>query len=156
MNYIERNSKVTAHDATLWHSRLGTFHRYSTQKTRSSIHTTEDKIEQIIGIQLKMVLYSCHHKLYWSQQMRYPPVADIKSLKRFQKLRSFIHFVDNNTYEEGFQRTFQDPAGNWQFTRTMYQNYTWRVPRSRWTDHPHQNKIQNISSPPLSDVRNKF
>ncbi len=32
--------------------------------------------------------------------MRFPQVADVMPIKRFEKLRSFIHFVDNNTYDQ--------------------------------------------------------
>ena len=36
---------------------------------------------------------------YWSQDMRYPPVADIMPRGRFQKLKRYLHIVDNMTYD---------------------------------------------------------
>ena len=40
------------------------------------------------------------YKLYWSQKLRYPAIANQMPLKRFEKLRSNLHFVDNNRLEE--------------------------------------------------------
>ena len=74
---------------------------YSTQKRFTSINTNKSEIEQFIGMQLKMgIVQLPSYKLYWSQQMRYPPVADVMPIKRYEKLRSFVHFVDNATYDQ--------------------------------------------------------
>lgn len=40
------------------------------------------------------------YRMYWSQNMRCPQIADGTPLKRFDKVRRFIHFVDNSNYEE--------------------------------------------------------
>ena len=32
--------------------------------------------------------------------MRYSPVADVLPLKRFDKVKRFLHFVDNATFDE--------------------------------------------------------
>ena len=45
---------------------------------------------------------------YWSTELRYPAIADIMPLKRFEKLRRYLHFVDNNTYNQaGEDRLFK-------------------------------------------------
>ena len=75
---------------------------YSTQKSGSSVNTSRSEIEQYIGMHIKMGVISLPaYTLYWSNEMRYPPIAEIMSLKRFQKLRRFLHFVDNSTFKEG-------------------------------------------------------
>ncbi len=38
-------------------------------------------------------------KMYWSQKLRYPAIADQMPLKRYEKLRSNLHFVDNSVME---------------------------------------------------------
>ena len=75
---------------------------YSTQKTTSSESTTTEEIEKFIGMHMKMgVMRLPSYKMYWSQQMRYPAIADIMPLKRYVKLRSSLHFVDNNPHQPG-------------------------------------------------------
>ncbi len=39
------------------------------------------------------------YKLYWVNQIRYHPVADIMPLKRYEKLKQYLHFVYNTTYD---------------------------------------------------------
>ena len=73
---------------------------YSTQMTGHSINTNKDEMEQFLGMHMKMgIVYMPSHPLYWSRKTRYAPVADVMSLKRFGKLRQFLHFVDNMTYD---------------------------------------------------------
>ena len=40
------------------------------------------------------------YEYYWSRELCYPPIADVMPLKRFEKLRRFLHVVDNDTYDE--------------------------------------------------------
>ena len=55
---------------------------YSTQKRFTSINMNKSEIQQFIGIQLKMgIVQLPSYKLYWSQQMRYPPVAGVMPIK---------------------------------------------------------------------------
>ena len=35
-------------------------------------------------------------RMYWSQHTRIPLIADIISVKRFEKIKKYIHFCDNN------------------------------------------------------------
>ena len=39
------------------------------------------------------------YKLYWSKQMRHPPVADVMPVNRFEKLRSFLHIINKNNLD---------------------------------------------------------
>ena len=39
------------------------------------------------------------YALYWSNKLCYPPIAESMPLKCFEKLRCFLHVVDNNTYD---------------------------------------------------------
>jgi hypothetical protein len=74
---------------------------YSTQKTGTSINTNTKETEQLIGMHLKMgIIQLPSYKLYWSQKMRYPAIADQMPFKRHEKLLSHLHFVDNNDMEE--------------------------------------------------------
>ncbi|CAB4043729.1 Hypothetical predicted protein, partial [Paramuricea clavata] len=70
---------------------------YSTQQTGSSINTTKQEAEQLTGMHLKMgIIKLPSYKMYWSQKVRFPAVADIMPLKRYEKIRSNLHFVDNS------------------------------------------------------------
>ena len=62
---------------------------------------TKNEIEQLIGMQMKMGIIQLPSYLwYWSQNLQYAPIADVFPLKRYQKLRQYLHFVDNMTYDE--------------------------------------------------------
>ena len=74
---------------------------YSMHKTGDSIKTDKDEIQKYVGIHLRMgVVQLPSYRMYWSQNMRCPQIADVMPLKRFDKLKRFIHFVDNSKYEE--------------------------------------------------------
>ena len=40
------------------------------------------------------------YQYFWSQQLRYPLIADKMLIQRFQKLRRFVNFVDNSTQND--------------------------------------------------------
>ena len=74
---------------------------YSTQKSGASMNTLNNEVEIFIGMHMKMgIIKLLSYKLYWSQKLRYPAIANQMSLKRFEKLRSNLHFVHNNRLEE--------------------------------------------------------
>lgn len=65
------------------------------------MNTNKNEVEQLIGMNMKMgIVHLPSYTLYWSTQMRYPAIADVMPLKRFEKLRRFLHFVDNTTYDQ--------------------------------------------------------
>lgn len=38
--------------------------------------------------------------MYWSQETRYEPIASTMTIKRYKKLREFLHVVDNSEKEK--------------------------------------------------------
>jgi hypothetical protein len=74
---------------------------YSVQKSGASINTSHSELEQFIGMHIKMgVVNLPSYTHYWSRELRYPSVADVMPRKRFEKLRRYLHFVDNMTYDK--------------------------------------------------------
>ena len=70
---------------------------YSYQNKQKNINTTEEEIRSLIGVMMKMGIVSLpSYKCYWSQQLRYSPVADVMSRNRFQLLLENLHFVNND------------------------------------------------------------
>ncbi len=59
---------------------------YSTQKTSSPINTTKEETEQLMGIHLRRgIVQLPSYKMYWSQKMRIPAIADRMPLTRYEK-----------------------------------------------------------------------
>jgi hypothetical protein len=59
--------------------------------------TDKNEIEQYIGVLLRMgIVRMPSLPMYWSQEMRYGPVADVISRNRFREIHRFLHFSDNN------------------------------------------------------------
>ena len=93
---------------------------YSTQKSVVSVNTGRSEIEQFIGMHIKMDVMSLPaYTLYWSNVVRYSPIADIMSLKRFQDLRRFLHFVDNSEFKEGASDKLFKVKPIVEFTKSM-------------------------------------
>ncbi|XP_047518990.1 piggyBac transposable element-derived protein 4-like [Pieris napi] len=61
-----------------------------------SINITTDDIRDFIAITLLMgVVQMPSYRDYWSNALRYPLVANIMTLKKYEKIRRYLHFVDN-------------------------------------------------------------
>ena len=74
---------------------------YSYQKKQKNIMTTEEEIRSLIGVTMKMGIVSLpSYKCYWSQQLRYSPVADTMSRNRFQLLLENLLFVNNDEIDK--------------------------------------------------------
>lgn len=70
---------------------------YSLQEKDRSIKVTKEEILDFLAINLLMGIVAMpSYKDYWKTNFRYAQVADIMPLKRFQQIRRFIHFADNN------------------------------------------------------------
>ena len=71
--------------------------KYATEKNGKAWNFTAKEIEIYIGIYFLMGLVNMP-KLddYWKSELRYSNIADNMGRNRFQKLHSFLHFVDNN------------------------------------------------------------
>lgn len=73
---------------------------YSVQKSGTNVKTTKEEMEQFIGIQMRMGIVSMpRYQNFWAAETRYAPVADTMSLKRYEKLRQFLHANDNSTID---------------------------------------------------------
>lgn len=69
---------------------------YSVQETSSSVNTNCSELEQFIGILIYMgIIVMPSYTDYWAQATNSERVSQIFSLKRFQKLRRYIHFSNN-------------------------------------------------------------
>lgn len=74
---------------------------YSVQKTGKSVNVTVEEMKSFIGMQIVMgIVRMPRYEYYWSRELRYPAVADVMPLKRFEQLRRFLHVVDNDTFDE--------------------------------------------------------
>ena len=70
---------------------------YSVQSNGRSIQTDENEIEQLIGMMIMMGVISYpQYRMHWSPETRIPVIADTISLTRFENLKRFLHFNDNN------------------------------------------------------------
>ena len=79
---------------------------YSVQEQGSSVCTTKDEVEVLLGIQMKMGLIKIpKYELYWDSRTRYEPIASAMPLKRYKKLRQFLHVNDNSKKWREYART---------------------------------------------------
>ncbi|CAH0728216.1 unnamed protein product, partial [Brenthis ino] len=70
---------------------------YSVQQTGRSIQASENEMRDFISIHILMGIVEMPCYLdYWSNSFRYGQIADIMTLKRYQQIRRFLHFSDNN------------------------------------------------------------
>ncbi|KAF9422927.1 hypothetical protein HW555_001470 [Spodoptera exigua] len=70
---------------------------YSVQQTGKSIQVSEDEMRDFISMHIMMGIVEMPCYLdYWSNKFRYGQIADVMPLKRYQQIRRFLHFNDNN------------------------------------------------------------
>ncbi|GFY47161.1 chimeric ERCC6-PGBD3 protein [Trichonephila inaurata madagascariensis] len=70
---------------------------YSVRETGKSIKLTENEFNDFLAIHIIMGIVEMPSYLdYWSQKFRYDNVAEIMPLKRYQPIRRYLHFIDNN------------------------------------------------------------
>ena len=61
---------------------------YSVQKSGTSINTNKDEISSFIGIHILMgIVQLPNYKAYWTRELRFPPVADVMPITRYEELR---------------------------------------------------------------------
>lgn len=69
---------------------------YSVQKDGISVNTNKVEMEQFVGIHvITGIVHMPSYRDFWRKETRYPPVADIMSRNRFDKLRTYMHVNDN-------------------------------------------------------------
>lgn len=77
------------------------FNQYSVQKTGISAQFTVGDTKDFIAIELLMgVIKLPAYTDYWSKTTRIPQVGDVMSLKKYQKVRKFLHFSDNTLTDD--------------------------------------------------------
>lgn len=72
---------------------------YSTQKRDKCVNTNITEIRKLIGMHILMGIVkvpTC--RLLWSKSLRFPQIADVIPLGRFELLKRSLHVVDNTTY----------------------------------------------------------
>lgn len=70
---------------------------YSVQEIGRPIQLTVDELKDFISIHLLMGIVQMPSYLdYWSTKFHYGKVADIMPLKRYQQIRRWLHFANNN------------------------------------------------------------
>ena len=73
---------------------------YSCQKSGKSINVNREELMSLMGIRMKMGIVKLpSYKLYWSQELRYSPIADVMPRNRYQLLTSNLHFVNNDNVD---------------------------------------------------------
>lgn len=78
---------------------------YSVQEDGVSVCTTAQEVEQFIGLYYQMGLVQMPNiRAYWEAETRFPPVADIMSRNRFEKLKRMLHFEDNLSVTEEMKK----------------------------------------------------
>ena len=74
---------------------------YSVQKSGSNVKTTPEEIEQFIGMNMMMGIFTFpRFDLYWAERTRYAPIADVMPIRRYKKIRQYLHVVDNTIKDE--------------------------------------------------------
>ena len=91
LNYFQFFWKVSLHEVLVEQTNL-----YNMLKTGKSININKNEIKQFIGIQIYMSIIALPaYFMYWSEKTRYAPISDARSIKRYRKLRQFIHPAEN-------------------------------------------------------------
>ena len=81
---------------------------YRVQKSGTLVNTTKDEISSFIGIHILMGIAQLpNYKAYWSRELRFPPVADVMPINRYEKLSQYLHFVDNNAPNNDNDKLFK-------------------------------------------------
>jgi hypothetical protein len=74
---------------------------YSVQKKGKSINVSKKEVEQFLGIEIIMGIVDMPaYTDYWAYETRYPQIADIMPLKRYEQIKSNIHFADNTLIDD--------------------------------------------------------
>ena len=70
---------------------------YSMQQSGTSIATNKHEIEKYIGIIMTMLYVKLPtQRMYWTNRFRIPSIANLMTVKHFEKLKRYIHFNNND------------------------------------------------------------
>ena len=74
---------------------------YAMQKDCAAVSTSKGEIEQFIGMQMLMsVVQLPKYEMYWANETRYAPIADVMGRNRYKTLRQYLHVNDNSLLED--------------------------------------------------------
>ena len=69
---------------------------YAVLRRGSSINVTVDEIRKFIGISIYMgIIKFPQYRMYWSSEYRFPLIADVMGLTRYEMIKQYLHFNDN-------------------------------------------------------------
>ena len=81
---------------------------YSVQKCLKSVDTNIDEIKTLIGMEILMgIIVLPSYRNYWSRSLRFPIIADAMPRNRYELLRRYIHFVDNDAEHDVNDKLFK-------------------------------------------------
>ncbi|XP_048106446.1 piggyBac transposable element-derived protein 2 [Alosa alosa] len=98
---VNRGDQQTVHNTNM----------YALQKGKENLAVTSEEMQIFLGINMIMgyIRYP-KARMYWSSEdgLRLGIIADAMSVNRFEQILSYLHFVDNYTYEpENTDRLFK-------------------------------------------------
>ena len=71
------------------------------QKNCAAVSTSKGEIEQFIGMQMLMsVVQLPKYEMYWANETRYAPIADVMGRNRYKTLRRYLHVNGNSLLED--------------------------------------------------------
>lgn len=74
---------------------------YSVQQQGKSICVTKKEIEIVLGIEIIMGIVKMPAiEDYWSNDLRFEPIASAMGIKRYRSIKRFLHFCDNTTVDK--------------------------------------------------------
>lgn len=74
---------------------------YSVQQQGKSICVTKKEIEILLGIEIIMGIVKMPAiEDYWSNDLRFEPIASAMGIKRYKSIKRFLHFCDNTNVDK--------------------------------------------------------
>lgn len=74
---------------------------YSVQQQGKSICVTRKEIEIVLGIEIIMGIVKMPAiEDYWSNDLRFEPIASAMGIKRYRSIKRFLHFCDNTNVDK--------------------------------------------------------
>ncbi|XP_022823398.1 piggyBac transposable element-derived protein 3-like isoform X1 [Spodoptera litura] len=74
---------------------------YSVQDQGKSINVTKKEIEIVLGIVIIMGIVKMPAiEDYWSNDLRFEPIASAMGIKRYRTIKRFLHFCDNTNVDK--------------------------------------------------------
>lgn len=71
---------------------------YSVQRSCKSVDVSETEIATFVGMNMVMgVVKLPSYENYWSQKLRYPIIPDAMPIKRYEKMKRYLHFTDKDS-----------------------------------------------------------